>query len=410
MGAEATDTRAPAEADTSTRWLVLLGVWLIYFAFGICVASMAPLVGSIARELGVGNGVMGAILGAWPLLYVASAIPGGILLDRFGARRMLFCAALIMAASLGARSLAETPVQMFLAVALFGIGGPLISVGAPKTITGLFSGKARASAMGIYVTGPYLGGILAMALTNSVAMPLVDNAWRSVLQLYGAFMLTCGAIWLVISHRAARRGLRAKPGEGKKFDLAAFAGILHLPDVRLILVMSIGIFFINHALNNWLPEILQGRGFSPVEAGFWAAIPSSVGILGVLIIPRLATPQRRLRILGALFLAALGASLLLHATAPGFLLTGLVLQGIARGSMMTVAVLLLMETPHVPPERLGLAGGLFFTTAEIGGMLGPLSFGLLSEVSGGFAVPLSSLSVICVVLLICLGRLRSLQR
>ena len=78
--------------------------------------------------------------------------------------------------------------------------------------------------------------------------------------------------------------------------------------------------------------------------------------------------------------------------------------------MMTVAVLLLMETPHVPPERLGLAGGLFFTTAEIGGMLGPLSFGLLSEVSGGFAVPLSSLSVVCVVLLICLGRLRNLQR
>ena len=134
-----------------------------------------------------------------------------------------------------------------------------------------------------------------------------------------------------------------------------------------------------------------------------------MGILGVLIIPRLATPQRRLRILGALFLAALGASLLLHATAPGFLLTGLMLQGIARGSMMTVAVLLLMETPHVPPERLGLAGGLFFTTAEIGGMLGPLSFGLLSEVSGGFAVPLSLLSVVCVVLLICLGRLRSLQ-
>ena len=224
MGAEATDTRAPAEADTSTRWLVLLGVWLIYFAFGICVASMAPLVGPIARELGVGNGVMGAILGAWPLLYVASAIPGGILLDRFGARRMLFCAALIMAASLGARSLAETPVQMFLAVALFGIGGPLISVGAPKTITGLFTGKARASAMGIYVTGPYLGGILAMALTNSVAMPLVDNAWRSVLQLYGAFMLTCGAIWLVISHRAARRGPSCQLAKcGASFDTPRLA-------------------------------------------------------------------------------------------------------------------------------------------------------------------------------------------
>lgn len=392
------------------RWLVVFGVWLIYFAFGVSIASMAPLVGTIGQELGASNAVMGAILGAWPLVYIAAAIPSGILLDKFGAPRMLLCAALIMAASLCARSLAETPLQMFLAVALFGLGGPLISVGAPKTITGLFEGRARASAMGLYVTGPYLGGILAVALTNSVAMPLMGHDWRAVMLLYAGFMLGCGAVWVSIASVAQKKGALSGNGTSKKFDFASFMGILHLPEVRLILAMSIGIFFINHALNNWLPELLRQRGFSAVEAGYWAAIPSAMGVLGVLIVPRLATPEHRLTVMGALFFASLMASLLLQSSNEVLLLMGLVLQGLARGSMMTVAILILMETPSVPKERLGLAGGLFFTTAEIGGVLGPLSFGVLSELGSGFALPLMSVTLVCLCLLLCVQRLKAHYR
>ena len=127
------------------RWLILFGVWLIYFCFGLTIASMAPLLSPISAELGIGNGLMGVILGAWPLTYILAAIPCGILLDRLGARRMLLLAALVMAASGVARSYAETPVELLIAVALFGIGGPMISVGAPKIIARLFQGKTRAT-------------------------------------------------------------------------------------------------------------------------------------------------------------------------------------------------------------------------------------------------------------------------
>ena len=177
----------PAKAG-QVRWLILFGVWLIYFCFGLTIASMAPLLGPIGAELGIGNSLMGAILGAWPLTYILAAIPCGILLDRLGARRMLFLAALVMAASGLARSYAETPIQLLLAVALFGIGGPMISVGAPKIIARLFKGKTRATAMGVYVTGPYLGGILSLSLTNSLVMPLVGNDWRGVMLVYAALV------------------------------------------------------------------------------------------------------------------------------------------------------------------------------------------------------------------------------
>jgi cyanate permease len=392
-------------AQNHGRWLMLFGVWLIYFCFGVTIASMAPLISPISAELGIGNTTMGAILGAWPLMYILTAIPCGLLLDRLGARRMLFAATLIMAASGIARSFADTPTQLLLAVAVFGAGGPMISIGAPKVIASLFEGPDRATAMGVYVTGPYLGGIIALALTNSVAMPLAGGDWRGVMLIYAGLVASSGLIWLIISGLPFAPAQNGGADQGKKFDIGAFGEILRLPEVRLILGMSIGIFFINHALNNWLPEMLQSRGFSPVQAGYWAAVPSAVGILGVLIIPRLATPDRRLKVMAGLFAASLLASLLLHAGAGVILATGLVLQGLARGSMMTIAILILMETPRVPPERLGLAGGLFFTSAEIGGVLGPLSFGFLSDASGGFAVPLVSITLVSGFLFLILARL-----
>ena len=403
------DTAQAVPEQTQFRWLILFGVWLIYFSFGVTIASMAPMVAPISADLGAGNTLMGGILGAWPLAYIIAAIPCGILLDKFGVRLMLLVATLIMATSLFARSFADTPLQMMLAVALFGLGGPLISVGAPKTIANLFEGTQRATAMGIYVTGPYLGSIFALGLTNSVVLPLAGEDWRRVMLIYAGVMVATGVIWLVITCHPNFSRQSTGSEQGKKFNLAAFRDILHLPEVRLILAMSIGIFFINHALNNWLPELLRDRGFSPVEAGLWAAIPSAMGVLGVLVIPRLATPKRRLAIVGTLFCMSFLASLLLQSNTVAILASGLVLQGLARGSMMTIAILILMETPNIPPERLGLAGGMFFTSAEIGGVLGPFSFGLLSELSSGFVVPLSSISLISLGLLLVLRQLRKAQ-
>jgi cyanate permease len=392
------DTAADA-APNRVRWLVLFGVWSIYFCFGLTIASLAPLVAPISADLGIGNAGMGLILGAWPFAYIVAAIPCGILLDHLGARRVLALAALVMAASGAARSLAETPTHMLLAVALFGLGGPMISVGAPKIIARLFEGKARATAMGIYMTGPYLGGILALSLTNSLVMPAVGGDWRSAVLVYAALVLASGIVWFAIASLPEARRQSGEAEAGKKFNLTAFIEIVQVREVQLILATSVGIFFINHSLNNWLPELLRGHGFSAVHAGHLAAVPSSIGILSALLVPRLATPDRRLIVMAALIGLAMCASLLLQTSFLPALLAGLVFQGIARGAMMTVAVLLLMETRGIPEDRLGLAGGLFFTFAEIGGVMGPVTFGLLSGVSGDFVLPLAALTTVCLVLL-----------
>lgn len=157
------------------RWAALAGLWLVYAAFGAMTASLAPVLPEVRAALGAGDAQMGAILGAWPLVYMLAAIPCGILLDRIGPRRGLFLASLVVALSGVLRFLAQTPAEMLAAVAVFGLGGPLISVGAPKLIASVFEGPSRGTAMGLYITGPSVGGIAALALTNDVLAPLVGD-------------------------------------------------------------------------------------------------------------------------------------------------------------------------------------------------------------------------------------------
>ena len=390
------------------RWAMLAGVWLVYFAFGLFVASMAPLVAPITAELGISHGAMGAVLGAWPLVYIASSIPAGALIDRAGPRRSLvLCAALIVLSGV-LRGVADDYLSMFLAVAVFGIGGPLISIGAPKVMSLWFEGRERGVAMGIYISGPSVGNIAALSLTNSVMMPLHGGDWRAVLFAYAGVAALCGVLWALVSaHPASRAMERRIAGEPRRPQIEVFRELLSEPAVRLVLVMSVGMFVFNHGLNNWLPEILRAGGMDAAAAGYWASIPTAVGILAALTIPRLATEDRRLPVLGLLFLAAGAATMLLHLSAGPLLVVGLACQGVARGAMMAVAVLVLVESPGVDSRNAGAAGGLFFSAAEVGGVLGPVLVGVLHDLTGGFAASLHMMTAICAALLLLLSRLRS---
>ena len=184
---------------------MLGGVWLIYLGFGLLSVAMAPLVDPISRDLGLSYTTMGAILGAWPLVYIVAAAPCGAFVDRVGLKWSLFLAVLVIAASGGLRAVAFDAATLFVAVGLFGIGGPLISIGAPKAIAQWFQGAERGLAMGVYITGPALGNMLALALTNSVLMPLTGGNWRQVLLIYSGFILITGLAWFLLGSHPINR-------------------------------------------------------------------------------------------------------------------------------------------------------------------------------------------------------------
>ena len=176
---------------------MLSALWLVYFAFGLAVFSMAPLVEPIRDDLGLSKGAMGTVLGAWPLVYLVAALPSGAMIDRLGLRRSLAIATVLISVSALLRTVADSFVAMFGAVAVFGLGGPLVSVGAPKLISVWFDDEERALAMGITMTGPAIGGVLALVTANSVLMPAFDQGWRTTLLVYALVSVAVIAIWLL---------------------------------------------------------------------------------------------------------------------------------------------------------------------------------------------------------------------
>ena len=110
-----------------------------------------------------------------------------------------------------------------------------------------------------------------------------------------------------------------------------------------------------------------------------------------------------MKILCGLFVSAFLATIFLQTADNEMLIFAVILQGVAKGAMMTIVILILLDMKEVSSGRTGLAGGLFFSTAEIGGVLGPVTIGVLSDYTGGFAASLWMLSGICISLLILLS-------
>ncbi len=382
------------------RWVILAGCWMLYFVFGLSVAGLAPLVSTIQADLDLSASAMGTVLGAWQFVYIFAAIPVGLALQRYGAGRLLLAAGLIIAASGFFRAASESYGTLLVAVALFGFGGPIVSAGVPHMVSTWFEGKERGLAMGLYITGPAFAGIVAYSSSQGVLMPMFDGDWRSVLRVWAWAALATTALWFLILVRSNGVGSRMQespPGGGFQFGLVL--RLLRTPNVALLLATGVGVLSIDHGLRNWVPEILRTAGWSAEEAGYLAVISVVFGVIGALTFPRLATPERRLLILRGLFVLAATGCLALASGVAAAMIAGLVLTGLASGAMMTITILSLIEQRGVGAKNAGLAGGMFFAFAEIGGVSGPVAIGVVKDASGTFPPALWLLAGLCAVLI-----------
>ena len=383
------------------RWLMLFGISILYFCFGLTATSLAPLVRPITQELNMNYTQMGRVLGSWQLIYIFTALPCGTFIDRIGLRTSLLISAVLIGLSCLTRSFAEGPVTLLIAVAFFGLGGPLISIGAPKLISLWFNGRERGLAMGLYITGLTAGVVTALTITNSILMPWMDGDWREVLKIYSYLVFLSGLIWIIISANQESRYMEESfRNLERPPQIQVFKELFNLVPVRILLLMGIGVFIYIHALSNWMHEILMTHGADSVKAGYMSSVPTLIGIAGVLLIPRMAVSSIRTQILSVLFIFAGVAVLLLKSSSIPIILTGLVLIGITQGSMMAILLLILMEIPQVGARYTGSAGGMFFAAAEVGGVLGPLSLGLLYDTEKSFQSGLNMLSMVCLMLLV----------
>jgi cyanate permease len=222
------------------------------------------------------------------------------------------------------------------------------------------------------------------------------------MQLWSLVTLATGAIWLLISKTNEFKKIEKSIFfSEKKSGISQVRSVLCATSVKIMLFIAVGIFMFNHGLNNWLPELLRSRGMDATQAGYWASIPTVIGLIGSILIPRFATPNRRFFIFSILIvIASLASVLLLNKDGP-ILFSALILQGIARSSLMTLAILILVELPNIGKKHAGTASGLFFSAAEIGGVSGPLLLGTCYDLTGSFNLGLNTLTGLMILLFCC---------
>jgi len=324
---------------------------------------------------------MGLILGSWQLTYIAVAAIGGAVIDRWGIRKSIFIGILIIGLSEILRSLANGFGTMFIFVALFGLGGPMISIGSPKTISAWFSGRERGTAVGIYTAVGWTGGLVAFSTTNSVFMPLTGYSWRLTFVCFSLLAFAAALLWGILS-REITSGAET---EESNSVTEVFTRLVRVRKIQVILIMGFLTFSATHGLGSWLPKIFENKGLTPAIAGYAASVPMLIGIPMVLLVPRFAAPSLRGRIIALISFGLAVGVLIIVATPPGILFTtGLILYGLSFGPIFPLLMLILMDFPEVGSRYMGFVGGMFFCVAEIGGFVGPLIIGTLKDFTGSF--------------------------
>lgn len=398
-------SRGAGAEQGPANWGMLALAWLLYFAFGLVSAALAPLVGPIRTDLHLSYAEIGLVLGFWQLVYIGAAAPVGVVIDRLGTKRALLLGALAVAVSGFTRGLAVNFASLLAAVAIFGVGGPIISVGLPKLVAEWFTGARRSLASGIYVTGSSLGNVAALALTNSLVVPLVGS-WRVALELYGVLSLAIALVWLLLGRAAPAA---STPGGAAPRPRARARDVMAHPAVVPIVVIGFAGFLANHSLRNWLPQIFEAKGLSPAAAGGLAAIPSLTGIAGSIVVLRLAGSAGRRPLTVALLATCAVSAVVLATTSGAPAIAAVVVFGFAGGAFTPLLLNTLMEIPDVGAAAMGAAAGAYFAVGEMGGFLGPTALGVLKDTAGSFQAGLFALAAVMALMLVPALRLKDGQ-
>ena len=372
------------------RWVVLTLAWLVYFAFGLILSSIPPLVNTISIDLDLDYSQMGVILGSVILMYVPLSVPIGASIDRFGQKKMITSGLILISSSAVLRSVVFNFESLFLAVFLFGFGGPTVSVGLAKVIASTFEGRERGLASGIYMTGAAVGSASALALTNSVVLPFVDT-WRNVFSFYGLVGFLIAVCWIIF----AKEQLVDSTNKPKEMSMMnALRLLLSNRYVWTVAIIGSSSFLVFYGFGNWLPTLLEEKGMDPVTAGLWASLPVWLGLLGSALIPGVAVTGSRKPVIVSILLVE-GICVYLSSLASGIsLLVALVLYGIVSGAHMPLLLVVMMDLPAVGAEYTGIASGLFFSIGEVMGFGGPILVGVLKDMTNSFVPALLLLGLI----------------
>ena len=180
---------------SSTLALALLS--LVAFNLRTGLIGVGPILPDVTDDLHLTH-TQGSLLVALPTALMGlSALPGGRLVDRFGARAIITIGLALVALAGGLRATANLFPMLVLLTGIFGIGIGIAQPGLPRLGLALFPRNAGL-ATGVYAGGFFAGSVVASFFTP-VLLGFSDelSRWRIPLAVWGGLAGLSLAIWVV---------------------------------------------------------------------------------------------------------------------------------------------------------------------------------------------------------------------
>ncbi|MFO6298145.1 MFS transporter [Rahnella selenatireducens] len=404
---------------TKRRYITLLMIFITVVICYVDRANLAVASAHIQEEFGISKTQMGYIFSAFAWTYTACQIPGGWFLDRFGSRVTYFIAIL----------------GWSIATLFQGFAGGLASLIGLRAVTGMFEAPAfptnnrmvtswfpeqeRASAVGFYTSGQFVGLAFLTPLLIWIQEML---SWHWVFIITGGIGIIWSVLWFCIYQSPRKsKGVNAeelehiRAGGGlidgdtqadKKTSVPFTASDWKLVFNRKLVGVYLGQFAVASTLwffLTWFPNYLtQEKHIAALTAGFMTTVPFLAAFFGVLLSGLVADKlarngksigfARKLPIISGLLLSTciMGAN---YTNDPMWIMILMALAFFGNGF---ASITWSLVSSLAPVRLIGLTGGVFNLAGGLGGITVPLVVGYLAQ-DYGFAPSLIYISAVALL-------------
>jgi CP family cyanate transporter-like MFS transporter len=378
----ASSCASPEKTVVDSWQAVLLIAGLVAIALNQrpALVAVGPLTAQLRAETGMGASAT-SLLTTLPLLcFGVFALLAPVLGRRIGLDGTLAVALTVLTAGIALR-LVPSVAALFVGSAVAGAGIAISNVLLPGVIKRDFPDHTGL-AMGMYSL--LLNGGAALASGATVPLgTLLHTGWRTTLALWGLLAIAAMVFWVPRALRSQQVDNRTEtrvPIRVWRSRLAwAVAGYMALQSL------------VYYALIAWLPTVLKDAGLSESRAGFMAAVMSTFGIGASFVVPVIATKidnQRPLVLVSAMAFL-LGLAGLLAAPVAG-VWAWMVLLGIGQGAGIGLALTLFVLRSTTSSAAAQLSG-MAQTVGYLVAATGPLTVGVLHDITRGWTLPVAAL-------------------
>ena len=365
----------PHRAVLRNRWFILTILFLARTALAFQFQSVAALGPLLVLELDIDYARLGTLVGLYMLPGVVFALPGGLLGQRFGDKRMALLGLSAMVLGGAWVAFGESYASAVAGRLVSGTGAVLLNILLAKMVADWFAGRETATAMALLLNSWPVGIGIALAALAPLA------AAKSVPVALGLTALaSLAALVLVAVFYRAPSGLAAAP-VSLRFALSRPEWLLAVLSGLIWAFYNVGYI----QLLTFGPSFLASRGMPVGEAGPVVSLATWVALvsvpLGGFLAERFGRPNA---VMALCFLAVAGAIAALPfglAPAPGLALIGL-LFGPPAGLIMK------LPTEVLQPRNRASGMGVYYACYYAAmALVTPLA-GLLRDTTGYDAAPL----------------------